>query len=84
MSMPRCCGYCVWYRDPLPGLLYGCCANPLVARLDGQYGLQRAGFDSCALWSPKWRVETSGCTVLSDDDLAEADRHARKIREETR
>lgn len=81
MGMPRCCGYCVWYRDAMPGLLYGCCANPLVARLEGQYGLQRAGFDTCSLWAPKWRIETSGHTVLSDDDLVAYDRQARKIKE---
>ena len=79
--MPRCCGYCVWYRDAMPGLLSGWCSNPLVARLEGQYGLQRAGFDTCSLWAPKWRIETSGHTVLSDDDLAEADRQARAIKE---
>lgn len=81
MSMPRCCGYCVWYRDAMPCLLSGWCSNPLVARLEGQYGLQRAGFDSCALWAPKQKAASQGCVELSDEDLAEADRQARAIKE---
>lgn len=56
--------------------------NPLVAWLEGQYGLQRAGSNSCTLWASKWHVETSDHTVLSDADLAEADRQARRIKEE--
>lgn len=94
----QCCRNCAWFRSSLPGLLAGWCANPLVARLEGQYGLQRAGSNSCTLWASKWHAEASdhtawdpkqvfkvsGHTDLSDADLAEADRQARRIKEETK
>ena len=88
------CRNCAWFRSSLTGLLAGWCANPLVARLEGQYGLQRAGSDSCTLWASQWHAEASdhtawdqklnvsGHTDLSDADLAEADRQARRINEE--
>jgi len=74
-------------------LLAGWCANPLVARLEGQYGLQRAGANSCTLWASKWHAEASdhtawdpkqvfkvsGHTDLSDADLAEADRQVAEL-----
>lgn len=69
------CRYCWWYR----GVLTGICVNPLIAQLEGQFGLGRWAGGSCTLWTPKHQHRD-----LTDNDLAEHDRQARRIREEKR
>lgn len=77
MTESRCCYTCTWYRTGMLGI----CANPLIGRLEGQYGLYRVADESCALWAPKQKAASQGCAELSDEDLAEADRQARTIKE---
>jgi len=70
------CRSCWYYRgDNLTGI----CVELIVYQSYGQFGLVRKASDSCPLYAPKYQNRE-----LTDEDLAEADRQARKIREESK
>lgn len=75
MSMPRCCGHCGWYMG---GEIAGGCFCPDVPGHEELLGFAVLPTDACEHFSDSMSRE------LTDDDLAEADRQARKIREEHR
>ena len=72
------CRSCFWFCYERNNV--GKCGNWEKMAVDGIQNLpHRFATDTC----DAWRSKTSH-TALSDDDLAEADRQARKIREEGR
>ncbi len=73
MSMPRCCGHCGWYMG---GEIAGGCFCPDVPESEQPGGLAVLPDETCEHFSDSMSRE------LTDDDLAEADRQARKIMEQ--
>lgn len=75
MRIDKCCGHCDWY---IGGAISGGCFCPDVPGHEELLGFAVLPTDACEHFSDSMSRE------LSDDDLAEADRQARKIREERR
>lgn len=72
------CRSCLWFCYERNNV--GRCGNFEKMAIDGIQNLpHRLATDSCDGWRPKHR-----CSMLTDEDLAEADRQARKIKEESR
>lgn len=77
MSMPRYCRNCKWFHaERARGSNAGECAEPYWQTVE-YIRTCRTATMCCTRWKPKTEH-----TALSDDDLAEADRQAKKTREE--
>lgn len=70
------CRSCLWFCYERNNV--GRCGNREKMAVDGIQNLpHRFATDTCDGWRPKHRV-----MMLTDDDLADADRQAKKIKEE--